>query len=154
MAVERPQMLLVAKSYQEKMPSPDSVLRGFAPTGIIFTVSATFPRDIQLEGQFRRRCELAFTLLSANGSTSQESCKVTEGSCTSIHILPAKSFCLWCLGFGAYSHIFIFRRGLFSLPKHGPSQGFPSASSDTLIKERKLVTPDPAGRIPQGSISV
>lgn len=37
------------------MQSEDSMLRGFAPTGIIFTVSDTFPRDIQLEGQFRRR---------------------------------------------------------------------------------------------------
>lgn len=45
-------------------------IRGFAPTGIIFTVSDTFPSDIQLEGHLSRRCERAFTPFPASGSTS------------------------------------------------------------------------------------
>lgn len=45
-------------------------IRGFVPTGIIFTMSDTFPSDIQLEGHLRRRCERAFTLFPAKTSTS------------------------------------------------------------------------------------
>lgn len=120
------------------MQSQDSMLRGFAPTGIIFTESDTFPRDIQLEGQFRRRCECAFTLFSANGSTSQESCKVTEDSCTSFHMLPANSVCLWCLGFG---RIFTY---LQKRPFHYQSMD--------QIKPSLLATTEPPVRPPQVSI--